>query len=380
MESLESDLEINGDQEQIEDKYGNIIKKDLIRKIIITEDEEYQKILNLTNEIYLNEILFRKKIKNKQYLNEIYLVSYDWYNKFKEYTNYKQIKRIARNIDLYLLKKPIVYKLDSNKFPGIINNESLIIKDDNKDLLLPDNYLLKSDKKEKKDFKIFPKESFIILNQEFGCDYILKSELKIDKQINKNKYNIYSKKFTITFIPIKEYLIEKYEIKTFEIYFPLLLTNNEIYEYLSNILNLNKYKSLKKALGISMINKQLLKSYIKIYHLHKDSVLKQFKNLINSNLENLLNKERILGSDYLQKMPEEFQINQLHYNNLIIEFSYFENGELFNNISNDLEIYNINTESIPRKKEITNTNDKNDLKLEKSEKKKSKNNNGRIKR
>ena len=119
-----------------------------------------------------------------------------------------------------------------------------------------------------------------------------------------------------------------------------------------------------------MINKQLLKSYIKIYHLHKDSVLKQFKNLINSNLENLLNKERILGSDYLQKMPEEFQINQLHYNNLIIEFSYFENGELFNNISNDLEIYNINTESIPRKKEITNTNDKNDLKLEKSEKKK----------
>ena len=164
MESLESDLEINGDQEQIEDKYGNIIKKDLIRKIIITEDEEYQKILNLTNEIYLNEILFRKKIKNKQYLNEIYLVSYDWYNKFKEYTNYKQIKRIARNIDLYLLKKPIVYKLDSNKFPGIINNESLIIKDDNKDLLLPDNYLLKSDKKEKKDFKIFPKESFIILN------------------------------------------------------------------------------------------------------------------------------------------------------------------------------------------------------------------------
>ena len=362
MESLESDLEINGVNEQIEDKYGNIYKKDLIRKIIITEDEENQNILNLTNEIYLNEILFRKKIKNKKYLNEIYLISYEWYNKFKEYTNYKQIKRIIRNIDIYLLKKQIVYKLDSNKYPGKINNESLIIKDDNNDLLLPDNYLLRTDKKEKKDFKIFPKESFIILNQEFGCDYILKSELKIDKQINKNKYNIYSKKFTITFIPIKDYLIEQYQIKTFEIYIPLLLTNNEIYEYLSNILYLNK--SLKENLGISMINKNILNLYIKIYHLHKDSYLEQFKKFISKNLENLINKERILGSDYLQKIPKEFQINQLQYNNLIIEFSYFENGELFNNISNDLEIYNTNIESIPRKKEITNRNDNNDLMLD----------------
>ena len=370
MESLESDLEINGVNEQIEDKYGNIYKKDLIRKIIITEDEENQNILNLTNEIYLNEILFRKKIKNKKYLNEIYLISYEWYNKFKEYTNYKQIKRIIRNIDIYLLKKQIVYKLDSNKYPGKINNESLIIKDDNNDLLLPDNYLLRTDKKEKKDFKIFPKESFILLNKEFGCDYIIKSELKIDKQINNNKYNIYSKKFTITFIPIKDYLIEQYQIKTFEIYIPLLLTNNEIYEYLSNILYLNK--SLKENLGISMINKNILKSYIKIYHLHKDSYLEQFKKFISKNLENLINKERILGSDYLQKIPKEFQINQLQYNNLIIEFSYFENGELFNNISNDLEIYNTNIESIPRKKEITNRNDNNDLILDNSEKKKAK--------
>ena len=372
MESLGFDIVMNNHKEPIEDKYGNIYNKNLFNKVIITEDEESQKILNLANEIYLNEIFFRKKIKIKQYSDEIYLISYEWYNKFKEYSHYKKIKRVIRNIDIYSLKKQIVFKLDSNKFPGQINNESLIIKDDNNNLLLPNNYLIKSDKKEKKDFKIFPKESFILLNKEFGCDYILKSELKLDRQININKYNIYSKKFTITFIPIKEYLIEKHEINTYEIYIPLLLTIDEIYEYISNILNSNKYKSLKTNLGLSMINKKILTSYIKIYHLHKDSNLNKFKNFINNNIENLSNNERILGSDYLQKIEKEYQINQLQYNNLIIEFSYFKNGELFNNISNDLEIYNTNKETIPKIKKISSINDDDDLKFYISEKKEEK--------
>ena len=67
MESLGFDIEMNNHKEPIEDKYGNIYNKNLFNKVIITEDEESQKILNLANEIYLNEIFFRKKIKIKQY-------------------------------------------------------------------------------------------------------------------------------------------------------------------------------------------------------------------------------------------------------------------------------------------------------------------------
>ncbi len=350
---MESDSYINAFPEEIIDKYGNIYKENLAEKTIISEDEESKKILSLARKIYLNELRFHNKIKNFQYFNEIYIISIEWFNKFKEYSNYKLIKRISRNLDLYLSKKQIIYKLDSNKFPGKITNESLIITSDT-NILSSDYYFVKDDKKEKIDFKIFPKESFDILNEEFGCDYIIKSKIKIDKENNLKKYNIYSKKFNVTFIPIKQLLLENSEIQTYEIYFPLLLSDEEIYEYLANILN--KYKILKKQLGISLINKSLLKLFLKIYRLNKDNLLQKFIEFINEKKEELKEGNIILGSDYLQKIPEKFQIKQLTYNNLIIEFSYYKNGEYFNNLKQDIIIEkNKLKELIIRNKALSNT-------------------------
>jgi len=354
---MESDSYINADPDKIIDKYGNIYNEDLAEKTIISENAESQKILSLTRKIYLNELKFHNKIKNLQYFNEIFLISIEWFNKFKEYSNYKLIKKTSRNPDLYLSKKTIIYKLDSNKFPGQITNKSLIINSDSNNLSSDNYYFIKEDKKEKIDFKIFPKESFDILNEEFGSDYIIKSYIKIDNENNSKKYNIYSKKFNVTFIPIKEILFQNYQIQTYEIYFPLLLLEEETYQYLTNILNKNK--NLKKQLGISSINKSLLKSFIKIYRLNKDSMLEKFKKFIIQNIEELKEGNRILGSDFLQKIPEKFQIKQLKYDNLIIEFSYYENGEYFNNLLSEILFDNSFKESILKNKDYIENNNLN---------------------
>ena len=354
---MESDSYINADPDKIIDKYGNIYNEDLAEKTIISENAESQKILSLTRKIYLNELKFHNKIKNLQYFNEIFLISIEWFNKFKEYSNYKLIKKTSRNPDLYLSKKTIIYKLDSNKFPGQITNKSLIINSDSNNLSSDNYYFIKEDKKEKIDFKIFPKESFDILNEEFGSDYIIKSYIKIDNENNSKKYNIYSKKFNVTFIPIKEILFQNYQIQTYEIYFPLLLDEEETYQYLTNILNKNK--NLKKQLGISSINKSLLKSFIKIYRLNKDSMLEKFKKFIIQNIEELKEGNRILGSDFLQKIPEKFQIKQLKYDNLIIEFSYYENGEYFNNLLSEILFDNSFKESILKNKDYIENNNLN---------------------
>ena len=354
---MESDSYINADPDKIIDKYGNIYNEDLAEKTIISENAESQKILSLTRKIYLNELKFHNKIKNLQYFNEIFLISIEWFNKFKEYSNYKLIKKTSRNPDLYLSKKTIIYKLDSNKFPGQITNKSLIINSDSNNLSSDNYYLIKEDKKEKIDFKIFPKESFDILNEEFGSDYIIKSYIKIDNENNSKKYNIYSKKFNVTFIPIKEILFQNYQIQTYEIYFPLLLDEEETYQYLINILYKNK--NLKEQLGISLINESLLKLFIKIYRLNKDCMLERFKKFITQNIEELKEGNRILGSDFLQKIPEKFQIKQLKYDNLIIEFSYYENGEYFNNLLSEILFDNSFKESILKNKDYIENNNLN---------------------
>ena len=353
---MESDSNVSKKLEEIIDKYGNKYNKELIDKTIITENKESEKILSLARKIYFNEVLYHNDIKKFKYSNEIYLINAEWYNKFKEYIRYKEVKRTSRNPELYLSKKPIIYKLDSNKFPGEINNASLIIKDE-KDCLLPNNNLLKENKKEKIDYKILPKESFDLLKEEFGYDYIIKSQLMEVRNTNLKKYNIYSKEFYVSFIPSKHSLIEGSKIITNKIYIPLLLTEEHLYQFLSNILNMDKNKKIKKDLGLSMINKQLLKSFIRIYRLHKDNKLKYFKDFIYRNIKELKKDKRILGSNYLQKIPEKFQINQLLYSNLIIEFSYNKKGELFDYLINDNDIDYINKDSVPRDK-IGKTNNR----------------------
>ena len=90
---MESDSNMSKKLEEIIDKYGNKYNKELIDKTIITENKESEKILFLARKIYLNEVLYHNDIKKFKYSNEIYLINAEWYNKFKEYIRYKEVKR-----------------------------------------------------------------------------------------------------------------------------------------------------------------------------------------------------------------------------------------------------------------------------------------------
>ena len=344
--------EENNTEETLIDKRGNIFKRELIDNTLITEDEQSKYILSFSREIYINELRYRDKIKKFQYDNQIYLISIEWYEKFKQYVKYKLIKRTSKHPEIYV-SRPILYKIDNNLNPGKISNDILIIKNNEK-ILFDENYvLIDNNKKNKIDYKIFPKESFDILYKEFGCDYIIKRKKKDDRINRKKQYDIYSRKFSIVFLPLKDYMERSKDIDIFDIYFPDLLSDNEIYIYLANILNSPNNKNIKKKLGISMINKTILISFIKIYKLQNNCSLNNFKEYFYKNISKIKEGNKIPGFNFLEKISKKFQIQQLEYDILIIEFSYNDDGEIFEDISTELD-YNIE-ETIPRKKIEKNT-------------------------
>ncbi len=343
--------EENKTEEPLIDKQGNIFNRNLIENTLITEDEKSKYILSFSREIYINELRYRDKIKKFKYDNLIYLISIEWYEKFKQYVKYKLIKRTSKHPEIYV-SKPILYKIDNNLNPGKISNDILIIKN-NENILFDENYLIiDNNKKNKIDYKIVPKETFDILNKEFGCDYIIKRKIKEDRIKKSKKYDIYSRKFSIVFLPIIDYMERNKDIDIFDIYFPDLLVDNEIYIYLANILNSPNNKKIKEKLGISMINKTILISFIKIYKLQNNCTLNNFKEYFYKNISKIKEGHRIPGYNFLEKISKQFQIQQLEYDTLIIEFSYNDDGEIFGNINTELD-YNIE-ESIPKKKIVKN--------------------------
>ena len=174
-------IEKNELEEKLIDKNGNVFDKELTEKILYAENEKSNQILFLSRVIYINELRYREKIKKFQYKNEVYLISVDWYKKFKEYINYNLIKKTCKHPEIYITKKPILYNINLDLNPGKIKNEILLINNNEK-CLFDENYLIiNNDKINRIDYKIFPKESFDILNKEFGCDYIIKRQLKEDK-------------------------------------------------------------------------------------------------------------------------------------------------------------------------------------------------------
>ena len=353
-------------EEQLTDKHGNIFMRELIEKTLITDDEKSKNILSLTREIYVNELRYRDKIKKFQYDNPIYLISIEWYEKFKKYVNYKLIKRSSNNPKIYSMR-PKLYKLDDNLYPGKISNEILIIKN-NENFLYDENYILiDNNKKNKIDYKIFPKESFDILNKEFGCDYIIKRKIKEDRINNRRLYDIYSTKFSILFLPIKELMERNKDIDIFNIYLPNLLSDNEIYIYLANVLNSPNNLKVKEKLGISMINKTILISFIKIYKLQNNCLLDNFKEYFYKNISKIKEGNKIPGYNFIEKISKRFQIQQLIYNTLIIEFSYNEDSEIFENLTTESDY---GEERILRKRIENNnfsTNEKVTLNLDSSD-------------
>ncbi len=352
-------IEKNELEEKLIDKNGNVFDKELTEKILYAENEKSNQILFLSRVIYINELRYREKIKKFQYKNEVYLISIDWYKKFKEYINYNLIKKTCKHPEIYITKKPILYNINLDLNPGKIKNEILLINNNEK-YLFDENYLIiNNDKINRIDYKIFPKESFDILNKEFGCDYIIKRQLKEDKLNRRNKYDIYSKKFSVLFLPIKDLIDKNNEIENFNIYFPNLLSDEEINVYLSNIINSPNNKEIKEKLGLS--EKENLNSEIKIYKLYNDNLINDFKEFFYKNISKIKEGNKISGNLFLEKISQNFQIQDLQYNILIIEFSKNKNGDFFDFLTRDISN---SQSSIPRKNVKNISNNKKIIKLE----------------
>ena len=84
--------------------------------------------------------------------------------------------------------------------------------------------------------------------------------------------DLITKEFNVIFLPKKNLINE--ELKEYKLYLSSLLTENETFDVISNIINADRNIELKKNLGIECF--ESLVKYIKIYYLENQN-LSDFK-------------------------------------------------------------------------------------------------------
>ena len=320
-------------EEELIDKKGNVFNRELAEKAMYGETEELNEIVKDSREIYLNEIRYRKTIQMNNYLNDIYLVNQNWYNKWKEYVKYPQIKKTCKNPEIYLKIKPLIYKAKPENNPGIILNKDLLPEFNENILQNYEEPVIKTNLQNKKDYRILPKESFEILNKRFGCDYILKGKNTIDRISKKKVYNYTSKHFHLILIPNKKVLQENQKLIDINVYIPEFTTGKELNIFLSKIFNADYNKKYKEFIGIDELNEKS----IKIYYLTSDERKNDFVSFFEKNIAKFKNGEKVDGSDYLKSFGEKTQMIQIPCLYFVLEFSELEEGEYFINIPFNIE-------------------------------------------
>ena len=326
--------DLDNNEDELVDKKGNKIKKDLAEKAMIGDSEEANLILNDAREIFINEIKYRKKMQMISYNEyEFYYVSQKWYKKWKEYVKYKTVKKTCRTPEIYIKMKPITFKIKPELNPGEIDNDDIIIKYKSNTLINEECYPLDKLKSNKKDYKIFLKKSFDIFKNRFGCKNIVKIIKRINRKLQIKSFDAFFLKFNVILIPRKESFIENPNLKIYNVYIPQLICENELNNYFIEIFNSPSNKHLIKELGITILNHNL----IKIYTLIKYNNFNNFQKYLVDNIDKIKNNEKINVSEFIKCLPNRFQMNQLEKNStFVLEFS--EEGAYFmdNNIETDI--------------------------------------------
>ena len=326
--------DLDNNEDELVDKKGNKIKKDLAEKAMIGDSEEANLILNDAREIFINEIKYRKKMQMISYNEyEFYYVSQKWYKKWKEYVKYKTVKKTCRTPEIYIKMKPITFKIKPELNPGEIDNDDIIIKYKSNTLINEECYPLDKLKSNKKDYKIFLKKSFDIFKNRFGCKNIVKIIKRINRKLQIKSFDAFFLKFNVILIPRKESFIENPNLKIYNVYIPQLICENELNNYFIEIFNSPSNKHLIKELGITILNHNL----IKIYSLIKYNNFNNFQKYLVDNIDKIKNNEKINVSEFIKSLPNRFQMNQLEKNStFVLEFS--EEGAYFmdNNIETDI--------------------------------------------
>ena len=186
-------------------------------------------------------------------------------------------------------------------------------------------------KKKKKDYKFFPKVSFEIFEKRYKNKNAIKIPFIRNRDFKSREYNKNCKNFTTLFLPRKEAIGDNSIYYDYHIYIPELLCENEVNTYLIDLLQSPSNSEFKTKLGIN----ELSNDSIKIYHLTNDNQFNEFKQFLSTNKEKF-KTEKLDVRQYLKKFANKFQITQLHFNVIFIEFTQNQESEYFlNNLGKD---------------------------------------------
>ena len=242
------------EKEEIKDKSDNVYKPELFKKCLNIENKESEEYVLNTLKFILAKKKYDLRKAKYYYTDEQYVVSREWYERWRKFSRYDTFNRIILSAYSKYLEKPIKYDINKCTNPGKINNEILLIKnkkvDDNGRNILVSKFNNCLDtklniKKKQKDFILLPKERFDLLNEKYGCDLILKTNKISDTNVENKTYDIFSVHFNIVFIPtlalFKEVTKDNYEefVKKhkiiYDIYFRQTDNKKEIVNELTNI-------------------------------------------------------------------------------------------------------------------------------------------------
>ena len=260
------------EDEIIEDSRKSIkYNPESFEKCFVPQDENSKVIASIALKFYLSKRKYPdRNVKNNNPKPKVaYILNKSWYLKWKDFSRYRTIKRAIKTPEFYS-GKPINFIQQPDKYPGIINNSELLIRnkinDEERNILVSDyNDCIDTKLEYKKDFILLPKERFDLLNKFFKCDCIIKAP-KIENNESKN-YNAFSAHFKIIFLPtlavfknINEENIEEFKKNhniIYDIYFKQGSTGKDIFIELKYILF--KKPEILSNMGIELTNQSDIK-------------------------------------------------------------------------------------------------------------------------
>ena len=285
---LDKELIFNKDE-----KNNNILNNIIINKSssINNNDSNLIEINNIYDDIAKYYEFEKKFLEELQNSNEIqkenYLISKSWFDKWKDYTNYENIKinYFDKKVKKPLIMNKLIYYKEEKKY--------------NYDNLNPIEIM---DFKKQKDFDSFlKKDSLIIMNSiSFIKDLIIKPiKYKIHK---KTIYFGLDKEFSFT---INNNIIQINENDK------SITTNNN--NDLKDFKQITNYYCFRKEIFNQIESSQEEKTISKKIYLINEKIIKSYKSYFNyDKLQKLLNKNKI--------KEEKYENFEKKFENLIIEF------------------------------------------------------------
>ena len=323
----------------IVDRNGYKYIPEQVEKAMVADSEEGNQILKETREIYLNEIRYIYNINNYLYKDDdLYIISKEWYEKWKKYVKYKTVKKTCRTPEIYIKIKPITFTIKPELYPGPITNDDILIKKNEQTLINEKYPQLNNMKKNKKDYKFFPRVTYEILEKRYGNKNAIKVSYLENRAYHTKEYNKNSKDFSVLFIPKKATIGDSLIIKEYRVYLPDMLADDNIKTYFIDLLESPSNSEVKKELGI---NESSYK-FMQFYRFIANDKYESFKKNFESDKEKFKMGEKMDVCEILKKIADRIQISQMLYHFLILEFKDENNeSEYFKeNIQKDVGFQN----------------------------------------